>query len=101
MDVVAERPLIQVDSTGNRVEFTLKIGRPYQVSAGEWACPIEAAALQPEFLDIRGDDSFQALTLAQWFLCDLMVHHTNNGGSYLWPDSLEPVDLKTMFFGRV
>jgi len=42
----------------------VRVGKPYAVSALEWACPVELKGLESRYPDIRGNDSLQALCLA-------------------------------------
>jgi len=46
-------------------EVNLGIGQPYQKADGSWACPIQLKGLFEDLADVSGEDSFQALMLAQ------------------------------------
>ena len=51
-------------AAGTRFPVRLRIGKPYLVSDGEWACPAEVQGLMPRLPDARGGHSLQALCLA-------------------------------------
>jgi len=62
--VIAETSMIMRDKDGKKREIHIKIGRPYRVSHGEAACPLTIDGLYGKLSDIRGVDTFQALSLA-------------------------------------
>ena len=49
---------------GSRRSVRLRIGKPYFVAEGEWACPLELQGFERRHPDMRGVDSLQALALA-------------------------------------
>ena len=53
---------------GSPLDVTLRVGKPYQSTVGEWACPIELKGFEDRYADIRGADSLQALCLAISFV---------------------------------
>jgi hypothetical protein len=44
--------------------ITIRIGQPYVVSAIEARCPVEVRGFEPQYPDICGNDTLQALCLA-------------------------------------
>lgn len=66
--IVAERKLIMRGKDREEREIHIKIGRPYEVSKGEAACPLAIDGLYGRLPDIRGVDTFQALGLAMKFV---------------------------------
>jgi hypothetical protein len=49
---------------GAKRKVRVRIGKPYEVSSVEWACPVEIRGFEPRYPDMRGVDSVQALCLA-------------------------------------
>jgi uncharacterized protein DUF6968 len=96
-DVVAERHIVCDRPDGERIHVTLRIGKPYRASDVDWACTVEAEGLFGELADIHGVDSFQALVLAQGLLRNLLRHEAQNGSTFRWPDSQQPLDIEGMF----
>lgn len=96
-NIVAEREIICERANGERVRVTLRIGKPYRVSDGDWACPVEAVGLFERLTDIYGVDSFQALFLAQSLLRNLMRGEAENGSAFWWADTHEKIDVDEMF----
>jgi hypothetical protein len=97
MDTIAERTLICLKSSGERLSITIRIGKPYQDSDVSWACPVEAAGLYQRLADVHGIDSFQALMLAVGLLRRLMHHVIEDGGQFLEPECSSPIDLEQLF----
>jgi hypothetical protein len=100
-DAIAQRVLVCEREGGDRVKVTLRIGKPYQVSDSDWACPVEAEGLFGRLSDIHGIDSFQALVLAQRLLRTLMHGEIADGSTFWWADTHEELDVEEMFGGGV
>jgi len=49
---------------GAKRRVRVRIGKPYEVSSLEWACPVEIRGFEPRYPDMRGVDAVQALGLA-------------------------------------
>ena len=94
---IAERDLIYVKSSGDRVHVTLRIGAPYRSSDVDWACPVAADGLHSKLGDIHGVDSFQALMLAQKLLLQIMTGAIEYGGSFRSADDDAAIDIKHLF----
>jgi hypothetical protein len=62
---IAERKLYLKNTDEEVNEVNLSIGQPYQKEDGSWACPIQLKGLFEDLSDVSGEDSFQALMLAQ------------------------------------
>lgn len=97
METIAERAMILVHATGEKVPFTIRFGKPYRMNDREWACPVKAPALHIGNHDIRGADSFQALILAQSFLRKLMMVQVEDGNRFLNPEDESVVDVPYLF----
>lgn len=62
---IAEK-IVYLKNTDDTIkEVHVGIGQPYQKAEGAWACPIQLKGLFEDMPDINGEDSFQALMLAQ------------------------------------
>jgi hypothetical protein len=96
-EIIAERTLICVKPSGDRIPVTFRIGRPYRASDVDWACPVAAEGLHSKLSDIHGGDSFQALILTQKLLCQLMIGVIDDGGCFRSADDDSPIDVRQMF----
>jgi hypothetical protein len=96
-EIIAERELVCRKPTGQESRVFLKLGKPYQSAAREWACPVAADGMVSRLADIRGIDSFQALTLGHWLLRNLVQSEMANGSTFHWPDSGEALSLEEVF----
>jgi hypothetical protein len=72
------------------------IGKPYQMAAGEWACPYLLQGAFDQGPDIVGGDSIQALSLALYGLYHDLIRLLGDGGRLLNPKTREPFDLVTL-----
>jgi hypothetical protein len=63
-EVIAATDLLWISAEGVRQPLRVRVGRPYEVSEREWACPCAMDGGDGRHPDIRGSDSLQALTLA-------------------------------------
>ena len=92
-NLVAKLQVVGVRPDGQRVEFTIEIGRPREERDGRWACAIEIAPLKARLDDVRGADSFHAV----WLACALVLQLLGNLKAEGWrlenPDGSEfPLD---------
>ena len=96
-DWIANSRLLLV--AGDRTEraLTVRIGRPYEIDDGEWACPVETDGLHGRHPDIHGSDSLQALCLASSVVRRLLDDFIAKGGKVLHPDDRTEVTLSAMF----
>lgn len=84
---VGERVLMLCDNaTGQRRPITIQIGRPYWVKSNiEAACPAAIEGLLERRSDIRGVDTFQALSEAIRFINNYLSE-SPKGYTVCWPD---------------
>ena len=94
---VAERTLVAVRRDGSEARITLAIGKPYRASDVDWACPVALHGLYPHLVDQHGVDSWQALQLAYLLIGGLLTSFIEDGGTLLWPEEREPVQLSELF----
>jgi hypothetical protein len=67
-DVVATTSFLLLRADGTRTQITVVVGRPYSVDEHEARCPVKIEALEPQYSDICGVDTVQALSLALQFV---------------------------------
>lgn len=96
-EIIAERDLIGINPDGSRFKIMLKIGKPYTVAGGDWACSAGAIGLYTRLREIRGGDSLQALMQAVNFLRRLIEYFIDDGGSLLSPDDEKPIKISDIF----
>ena len=93
---IAERTLFLKNADEEVKEVNLRIGQPYQKEGGPWACPIQLIGLFDDLSDVYGEDSFQALMLAQNLARTLLNALVEKGWSvYSYSD--KEVDVDTLF----
>lgn len=93
---IAERILYLKDTDEEIKEVNLSIGQPYQKEDGSWACPIQLKGLFEDLSDVSGDDSFQALMLAQ-NLARTLLNALAEKGWTVYSNSDKEVDVDTLF----
>lgn len=93
---IAERKLYLRYIDGETKEVNVSIGLPYQNSAGSWACPIQLQGLFEDLTDVHGEDSFQALMLAQ-NLARTLLNALAEKGWHVYSDTNNDVDIDTLF----
>ena len=93
---IAER-IVYLKNTEEAVkEVNIGIGQPYQKEEGSWACPIQLKGLFEDLSDVHGEDSFQALMLAQNLARTLLNALVEKGWKvYSYAD--KEVDVDTLF----
>jgi len=96
-DIIAERELVADSPKKGHFHVVIRIGRPYQVSDVEWACPVVIEGLHSRLPDIHGIDSFQALMLALNLVRSLLEGFVEEGGKLSWPESGEEVSVDSLF----
>ena len=83
MTTIATVSIDAVAPEGEAFTIAVEIGAPYHCDTGEWACPVALGGLYERLVDIKGDDSFQALCLAIRFAHDLLRNFQDRGGQLL------------------
>jgi hypothetical protein len=98
-DVVARTELRhRADGEPDR-DVRIEIGRPYQATSGEWACPVSIHGLHPDLPAVRGEDSLQALALALDLVRKLLHQAVERGSSFQYPGTAEEVPVEAYFPG--
>jgi len=93
---IAERILYLKYMDEEVKEVNLCIGQPYQKEDGSWACPIQLKGLFEDLSDVSGEDSFQALMLAQNLARTLLNALTEKGWN-VYSYAGKEVDVDTLF----
>lgn len=83
-EIIAERVIYAVD----------KDSRGFDI---DWACPLALIGLHGAPRDIRGVDSWQALTLAQEVLRVLLTLFVDSGGKLFWEKGGEEITVESLF----
>ena len=93
---IAER-IVYLKNTDDTVkEVNIGIGQPYQNEEGSWACPIQLKGLFEDLSDVYGEDSFQALMLAQ-NLARTLLNALVEKGWKVYSYAEKEVDVDTLF----
>jgi hypothetical protein len=79
--VLTEFDLQPSDGPTRRV--AVRVGKPYEVSAHEWACPVELCGHDSRYPDIRGGNALQALCLAISLVRSRLEAFIEKGGKVL------------------
>lgn len=95
-DVVASAEFLLLDRDGSNRRASLRVGRPYEVSSDEWACPVEISGFEPRYSDAHGGTSLQALCLAIMLARSRVQDFISKGGKVLDVDDGHEWDAKTI-----
>jgi len=93
---IAERTLFLKNMDEEIKEVNLRIGQPYPKEDGSWACPIQLNGLFEDLSDVNGEDSFQALMLAQ-NLARTLLNALAEKGWNVRSYANKEVDVDTLF----
>lgn len=98
---VASRRMMYISPDGERTAVTLRVGTPRAHPDGGWGCPVEIESWFVDLRDIRGVDSWQALTAGIAFLSRLLQGAlVKRGGTLRYLDDEDAiVDLTKLFVG--
>jgi len=96
-EVVASTDLLCVRPDGESVRVSAALGRPYQTSAGDWACPVALSGIHDSLSDAHGVDSLQALCLAATLLRELLARELERGCKLLYQNGGEEFPLDATF----
>ena len=76
---IATEQLIWLQPDGRRARVVARIGLPYPVDDGTWACAAELEGVDPRYPDICGASSMQALNLATALIATRLGHLLERG----------------------
>ena len=79
--IVATRSLVGRTPERGELDITCSVGMPYPCKDGDWACPVSLTPLFDQLPDIRGVDSFQALSEAVKLIHRLLEGFVEMGGT--------------------
>jgi len=84
-DAIAITELVGESKERGRFSIRVQIGRPYLRAKDPdmWACPVSVEPLYKRLADIAGEDSFQALCLANRLAASLLEGFVQSGGRLL------------------
>jgi hypothetical protein len=93
---IATRTVLAIEPNGWEFCLTLGVGRPYEISPGEWACPLFMEGLHERLVDQHGVDSWQILQLAYQLIAQLLGYFVQDGSALYWPESRERMTLSEL-----
>ncbi len=97
-DPIATESMVLTTADGERKTITVMVGRPY--ADGEaFRCPVKVTGLEPQYVDIAGETSLQALCLALRLVRQRLEHQLETGSSLLYPDQADSEDADTVELG--
>jgi hypothetical protein len=76
---IATEQLLWLQPDGSRTRIVARIGLPYPVDDGTWACAAELQGVDPRYPDVCGASSMQALNLASALLATRLGHLLERG----------------------
>lgn len=94
---VAEKEVFSLSPTGDKRVVRIAIGKPYQIDAVSWGCPVALDGLYKDLRDAVGGDSWQALSLAISLVHQLLTYHLRDGAKLFWEEGGEEVLLNDLF----
>ena len=90
-EFIAERVLKAVSPDGTGFNIHMKLGKPYQISEDEWACPVALEGLYKDLVDQHGIDSWQALQLSSQLIVNMLCNFIETGGKLFLQNSEEEI----------
>src|SRR3569832_1449552 len=94
---IAKQELLWICKDGSEVAVVARIGMPYQVDEGSWACPAELLGVESQYPDMHGVSSMQALNLAIRLIRTRLAHLLENSEALYYPgDREENLDADCM-----
>src|SRR6185295_3147663 len=99
MNIVASRNLVAIHPAQGETPLRIAIGLPYKYGENEWACPVALEGLYETLRD--GEDSFQALMLAQKLARMLLNDFVEKGGKLLDAPNGDSVNVERLFSSGV
>ena len=76
---IATEQLIWLRRDGSHVRIVARVGLPYVLNDGTWACPAELQGVDPRYADVCGASSMQALNLATALVATRLGHLLERG----------------------
>jgi hypothetical protein len=98
LEILASSDFRYVSRSGGDQLLEIAIGRPRQLSSGEWECPVALHGHLSDWKYIRGEDGIQSLSLALNFIHRILLSMVAQGGRILYAGSSDEVPLD-MYFG--
>jgi hypothetical protein len=100
-EVVAESEFLFQWANGDEKPVRLKVGRPYLEDGMNWACACEIEGFEARYPDARGEDSYQALFLAQYLMKHRLRDFLAKGGRIFIGEEREELSREDLdrFFG--
>ncbi len=90
---IAQRNILAIDRDGQEFTLTIGIGQPYEIAAGDWACPVWMYGMY-DLVDQHGVDSWQSIQLAARLIGQLLGYFIrDDGGQLLWPENRAPMEI--------
>jgi hypothetical protein len=76
---IATEQLIWLHHDGSQARIVARVGLPYPMDDGTWACPAELQGVDPRYPDVCGASSMQALNLATALIATRLSHLLERG----------------------
>ena len=93
-DPIAVAEFDAILPSGERRRATLRIGRPYRTSTGEWHCPVALDGLQDKLADAAGENAIQSLCLGLRLLMSQLEAFKGRGGQLCYAGGTDHVPLE-------
>ena len=76
---IATEQLLWLQQDGSQARIVARIGLPYALNDGTWACPAELEGVDQRYPDVCGASSMQALNLATALIATRLSHLLERG----------------------
>src|SRR5688572_12346453 len=97
---ITQRTLYLKNADKKVKKISLAIGHPYKKDENTWACAVQLKGLYENLADICGEDSIQALMLAQNLARTLLTDFVNKGGK-IYSAEDHAVDVNGLFMSGI
>ena len=100
---IAIEELVWLQPDGLQARIVARVGLPYRMDDGVWACPAELEGVDGRYPDIGGASSMQALNLAIGLIAERLGHLLERGERLVHAEDVDcPWDNESLasVFGR-
>lgn len=100
---IATQSILCLRSDGTEMMIEARIGAPYRVDEGTWACPASLEGVDGRYPDIVGEGALQALALAVRLIASRLGHMLEDNAQLVHPADRSPWDVSShaAVFGAV
>ena len=94
--IVAERDVLAITPTGDRINTKIQFGQPYETEDRGWFCDLFMEGIDKSHY-AAGADSLQAILLTMSLAESILIDKVNKGWQLRYPDTEEIMEINEFF----